>query len=89
MASLDGASELQKPVGEGRLPMVYMRDYGEVTNPLRRILGQVDGALLAVGARVGAKTMTGAETAIRLRVSKRDYVDLRQKKEVLRRSNRS
>lgn len=71
MAFLDGAGELQKPVGEGRLPMVDVRDNREVAYPLWRIQGQIDGALSAVRARVGAEPMAGAEMGIDLRVSRR------------------
>lgn len=38
MALLDGAGELQKPVGERRLSVVDVRDDGEVPDPLRRVL---------------------------------------------------
>lgn len=41
MALLDGAGELQQPVGERRLAMVYVRDDREVPDPLRRVQRQL------------------------------------------------
>lgn len=70
MASLDSPGELQKPVGESRLAVIYMRDYREVPNPLRRILAQIYSVLFAVLARVGAKRMAQPETAVIEVVSK-------------------
>lgn len=37
MALLDGAGELQQPVGQRRLAVVDVRDDREVPNPLRRV----------------------------------------------------
>lgn len=41
MALLDGAGELQQPVGERRLAVVDVRDDGEVPDPLWRVLPQL------------------------------------------------
>lgn len=41
MALLDGAGELQQPVGQRRLAMVDVRDDREVPDPLRRVQRQL------------------------------------------------
>ena len=41
MALLDGAGELEQPVGERRLAVVDVRDDGDVPDPLRRVLPQL------------------------------------------------
>lgn len=62
MAFLDSPRELQETVGERGLPMVDVRDYGEVPYPFRRVLAQVDGALLEIRAGVRTEAMAEAET---------------------------
>lgn len=62
MAFLDRPRELQEPVGERGLPVVDVRDYGEVPYPFRRVLAQVDGVLLGVRARVRTEAIAEAET---------------------------
>lgn len=57
MALLDGPRELQEAVGERGLAMVDVRDYGEVPDPLRRVLAQVDGVLPEDRARVGTEAV--------------------------------
>lgn len=41
MSLLDGAGELEQPVGECRLSVVYVRDDREVPDPLRRVQPQL------------------------------------------------
>lgn len=62
MAFLDSPRELQETVGERGLPMVDVRDYGEVPYPFRRVLAQVDGALLEIRAGVRTEATVEAET---------------------------
>lgn len=64
MASLNGPSELQKPISESRLAVIDMSDYGEVPNPLSRVLAQIYGILFAVLARMGAKSLAQSEMVV-------------------------
>jgi len=34
---VDSAAPFEQPVGKGRFPVVYMRDYGKVTNPVLHV----------------------------------------------------
>ena len=63
MALLDGAGELQQPVGERGLAVVDVRDDGEVPDPLRRVLPQLRRRHAGAGAvlrrRLGGQEALG------------------------------
>lgn len=63
VALLDGAGELQQPVGERGLAVVDVRDDGEVPDPLRRVLPQLRrrhaGAGAVVRRRLGGQEALG------------------------------
>jgi hypothetical protein len=64
MAPLTGPSELQKPVSEGRLAVVDVRDNGKVSDPLWRVLAQIYAILFAALARMRGKPMTQTKMVV-------------------------
>lgn len=64
MALLDGAGQLQQPVGERRLSVVDVRDDREVPDPLRWVQPQVQSRHAAAAAVL--RRHLGGEEALRL-----------------------
>lgn len=56
MAALNGARELQKPISKRRLAMIDMSDDGEIPDPLRRVLAQINDVLFGILTRLRAET---------------------------------
>lgn len=56
MAALNGARELQKPIRKRRLAMIDMSDDGEIPDPLRRVLAQINDVLFGILTRLRAET---------------------------------
>ena len=64
MASLNGPSELQKPISERRLAMVNMGDNGKVSDPFCRVVAQINAIFFTVLARMRAKTMAQTKMVV-------------------------